>query len=313
MKNLYRNELTAMKNYFFLLVLVCGSFNCSKNLPPNVVVQPANFKIQLPARFNEYGILINTYWGKNSVEHLLYWDNHSPCWADFNVIKDSVALKKSQTYDYRTTTAEGASIQGDVYMCNKISLGTVVFYDIPFYNIAQQKTRQWNNKIPGVFGVELINKGIWKIDFKNESITFTSSIDSLKDLAATRLLPSGFKDGIIELEVTFQKNIEKTLEVDMGYNGGILIPLQLFHAVSLDNKRTLTDTVLFSTPGGSENVLNHLALDSVEIGKNFYPVFVASNQSDKEMLIGAGFFKQFEFVIFDYINGAVYVSDKKRY
>ncbi len=115
------------------------------------------------------------------------------------------------------------------------------------------------------------------------------------------------------MKVTFQKNIERALDVDMGYNGVILMPLHLFNIVSLDNKRTLTDTLLFSTPGGSENVLNHLALDSVKIGKNYYPVSIASNQSDKEMLIGAGFFKQFEFVIFDYINGAIYVSNKKLY
>ncbi len=313
MKNLYRNELTAMKNYFFLLILVCGSFNCSKNLPPNVVVQPANFKIQLPARFNEYGILINTYWGKDSVEHLLYWDNHSPCWADFNIIKDSATLKKSQTYNYRTTTAEGASIQGDVYVCNKISLGNVAFFNIPFYNIARQKTRQWNDKVMGVFGVELINKGIWKIDFKNESITFASSIDSLKDLTGTSRLPSRFKDGIIEIEMSFRKNIKKTLEVDMGYNGDIIIPLKLFTIISSNNKKARTDTLLFLTPGGSENVLNHVALDSVKVGKKFFPVSIESNQSDKEMLIGTWFFKQFEFVIFDYINGAVYVSDKKLY
>ena len=282
-------------------------------MQPNVIVQPANFKIQIPARFNEYGVLINTYWGKDSIEHLLYWDNHSPSWADFNIVKDSATLKKSQMYNYRTATAEGASIQGDVYICNKISLGDVAFFNVPFYNIAQQKTRQWNDKIAGVFGEELIDKGIWKIDFKNESIIFTSSLDSFKDLAGTSLLPSQFKDDIIEIEMSFRKNIKKTLEVDMGYNGDILVPLTLFNSVSLGNKRTLTDTLLFSTPGRSENVLNHLTLDSVKIGKNFFPVSIASNQSDKEMLLGAHFFKQFEFVIFDYINGAVYVSNKRLY
>ncbi|HEY5405488.1 MAG TPA: hypothetical protein VIJ92_00310 [Ginsengibacter sp.] len=311
MKNLYRKELTAVKNYFFLLVLVGSSFSCSKNLQPNVIIQPANFKIQIPTRFNEYGILINTYWGKDSIEHTLYWDNHSPCWADFNIIKDSATIKKSQIYNYRTTTAEGALIQGDVYICNKIALRNVAFFNIPFYNIAQQKTRQWNDKTPGVFGEELINKGIWKIDFKNETITFTSSMDSLKELAETNLLPSRFKDDIIELEISFRHHIEKTLEVDMGYNGGILIPLKLFTIVSLGNKKTLTDTLLFSTPGRSENVLNHLAFDSVKIGNSFFPMSISSNQSDKEMLIGARFFKQFEFVIFDYINKAVYVSRKK--
>ncbi len=313
MKYLYRNELHYLKKYLLLILIFCGTYSCTKNLQPIVVIQPNHFKIEMPARFNEYGILINTYWGKDSIERLLYWDNHSPCWADFNIIKDSVTLRESQTYNYRTTTAEGTSIQGDVYMCSKISLGNVVFYDIPFYNIAQQKTRQWNDKIAGVFGEELIDKGIWEIDFKNESITFTSGMDSLKDLTRASLLPSRFKDGIIELEVTFQKNIKKILEVDMGYNGGILLPSHLFTIVSLGNRRTHSDTLLFSTPGHSASVLNHTALDSVKIGKDLFPVSIESNQPDKEMLIGSRFFKQFEFVIFDYVNGAVYVSNKRLY
>lgn len=313
MKILCRNELAGLKNYILLLMLVCGSYSCSKNLQSNVIVRPKNFKIQIPIRLNEQGIIITTYWGKDSIEHLLYWDNHSPSWADFNIIKDTSSLKKSQEYNYCTTTADGTHIQGDVYLCDKISLGNVSFSNIPFYNIVHQVNKRRDDKIYGVFGEELIDKGIWKIDFKNESITFTSNIDSLKEVSETYILPSRFKDDLIELKVSFRNNIKETVEVDLGYNGGILIPMKLFNIISAGSKRTLMDTLLFSTPGASENVLNHLALDSVKIGKKFFPVFIASNQSDKEMLMGARFFKQFEFVIFDYINQAVYVSKKKLY
>lgn len=291
----------------------CTSYRCSKNLETNITLQPKNFKTQVPIRLNEQGIIITTYWGEDSIEHLLYWDNHSPSWADFNIIRDTASLKKSENYNYRTTTADGTFIQGDVYFCNKVSLGNVSFFNIPFYNIVHQINKRRDDKIYGVFGEESIAKGIWKIDFKNEIITLTSNIDSLKEISEAMLLPSKFKDNVIELEVSFQKEIIKTLEVDLGYNGEIFIPIKLYNIISADNKRTLADTLLFSTPGGSENVLNHLALDSVKIGKKFFPVSIASNQSDKEMLMGAGFFKQFEFVIFDYINKAVYVSKKVFY
>jgi len=302
-----------MKNYFFLSILVCSSFNCSKYLTPNVIVRPKDFKIQIPIRLNEKGIIIPAYWGNNSVEHLLYWDNHSPSWADFNIIKDNSSIKKSKEYNYHTTTADGTPIKGDVYFCDKISLGNVSFFDSPFYNIVHQVDPRRDDKIYGVFGEELIDKGIWKIDFKNETITFTSSLDSLKELSEANVLPSRFNEGVIELDVLFQKNIRKALEIDMGYNGWILIPLKLFGIVSAGNKRRHADTLLFSTPGGSENVLNLSILDSIKIGKKFLPVSIASNQRNNEMLIGAGFFRQFEFVIFDYINGAVYVSNKKLY
>jgi len=267
----------------------------------------------MPIRLNERGIIIPTYWGNDSVEHLLYWDNHSPSWADFNIIKDNSSIKKSKEYNYRTTTADGTPIKGDVYFCDKISLGNVSFFDSPFYNIVHQVDPRRDDKIYGVFGEELIDKGIWKIDFKNETMTFTSSLDSLKELSEANVLPSRFNDGVIELDVLFKKNIRKTLEVDMGYNLEIFIPIKLYSLISTNNKRIHTDTLLFSTPGGSEKVLNHLVLDSIKIGKKFFPVSIASNQRGKEMLIGAGFFRQFEFVIFDYINKEVYVSKKALY
>ncbi|MGZ4049325.1 MAG: hypothetical protein ACXVNN_08175 [Bacteroidia bacterium] len=313
MKVLFTNKLQCLKNYILFLIFFYGINSCTKNLAPNVIVHPKDFKIQIPVRLNEKGIIITTYWGKDSIEHLLYWDNHSPSWADFNIIKDTASLKKSEDYNYRTTTADGTPIQGNVYMCDKISLGNVSFSNIPFYNIVHQANKRRDDKIYCVFGEELIDKGIWKIDFNNETITFTSSLDSLKELSEANVLPSRFNDGVIKLDVLFQKNIRKTLEVDMGYNLEIFIPIKLYSLISTNNKRIRTDTLLFSTPGGSENVLNHFVLDSIKIGKKFFPVSIASNQPGKEMLIGAGFFKQFEFVIFDYINQAVYVSKKKLY
>ena len=313
MKILFANGLPCLKSYVLFLICFCGTNGCSKNLAPNIIVHPKDFKTQIPIRLNEQGIIITTYWGRDSIEHLLYWDNHSPSWADFNIIKDSTSLKKSQIYNYRTTTADGTFIQGDVYLCNKVSLGNVSFFSIPFYNIIHDINKRRDDKIYGVFGEELIDKGIWKIDFKNETITFTSNIDSLKEVSETNVLPSKFKDNTIELEVSFRNNIKETLEVDLGYNGHILIPMKLYKIISAGNNKTVTDTLLFSTPGGSENILNQSAFDSVKIGKRFFQVAIASNQSDKEMVIGARFFKQFEFVIFDYINQAVYVSRKAFY
>jgi hypothetical protein len=313
MKILFTNELQGLKNYILCLIFFWGTNGCSRNLSPNVIVRPNDFKIQIPIRLNEKGIIIPTYWGNDSVEHLLYWDNHSPSWADFNIIKGNSSIKKSKEYVYRTTTADGTPIKGEVYLCDKISLGNVSFFDSPFYNIVHQVDARRDDKIYGVFGEELIDKGIWKIDFKNEIITLTSNIDSLKEISETYILPSRFKDDLIELKVSFRNNIKETVEVDLGYNRDIFIPMKLFNIVSAGNKRTLTDSLLFSTPSSSTNVLNHSAFDSVKINKTSFPVFIESNQSNKEILIGAGFFKQFEFVIFDYINKAVYVSKKKLY
>ena len=146
---------------------------------------------------SENVIALFVHLGNDSDEYFFSWDNHSPSWADSNTIKNGASFIKSKTYKYRTNTAEGTSIQGDVYICNKVSIGNISFFNVPFYKISHQTNKHGYYQLNGVLGEELIDKGIWKLDFRKSMITFTSSIDSLKELAQAYLLPSKFKNNII--------------------------------------------------------------------------------------------------------------------
>ena len=87
------------------------------------------------------------------------------------------------------------------------------------------------------------------------------------------------------------------------------MPSKEFAAVSNGNKNVEAEPFLFSTPAGSSRIINQHFFDTIKIGRINYPVTISSNNNNKEMLIGTAFFQRFRFVIFDYINKAVYVSN----
>jgi len=285
------------------LISLQAIYGCPQNEDPVIAVRPESFKMTIPFEINTTGIIIDTYWGADKIRHELLWDNHSPTWANGKVIRGNKSISKSKKTFYSTTTADGSIIRGNVYRCDSISLGPVTFSNVPFYNISDQ--------MEGVFGENLITKGAWEINFKEQTMTFASSIDSLKDLDQAEIFPSNFTDNAIKISAGFRNNKTEDLEVDFGFNGLILLPGTDFIEISKGNKAIRKGSLRFSTPG-SKNVLEVTeAYDSIQIQKNNYRTIIATNKLVKEKLIGRGFFVRFEFVIFDYKNQLFYVSRKK--
>jgi hypothetical protein len=298
-------------NFIFLFLSICGGSSCNKYIADNVTVKPKTFKIQIPLAEDENGFIINTAWGKNKIAHLLNWDNHSPTWGTDNIIPDNSSVIKSNDYGYRTLTADGTSIHGDVYKCDEVTFGSVSFENVFFYNIAGQTKKDKPAKTDGVFGENLISKGIWEFDFKNLEMIFVSSIDSLKGLNQAIQLPSIFKDNNIELQVNFRNRITKRVEIDFGYNGDILLPEKEFEKITKGNYKTYEDSLNFSTPVHSQRTKQKVALDSISINNNIFQTSFSTNPLVNDALIGRRFFRQFEFVIFDYVNKSVYVSKNR--
>jgi hypothetical protein len=111
------------------------------------------------------------------------------------------------------------------------------------------------------------------------------------------------------IDVTFEKNIIKTMAVDLGYNGDLLMPLKEFNKISSQNK-IFTTPAKFNTPA-SNNLINSLSIfDTININHNWFFTIVSSNEKVKEQLIGLQFFRKFDFVIFDFINKQIYIPKK---
>ena len=137
---------------------------CTHQINLGVSVSPKNFKIQTPFILTNRGIIINTYWGTDKRHHVLCLDNYSPSWINSALIKYDKSFSKSKDYNFNTSTADGTPIHGNIGICDSLTFENVTFTKAPFY-VMQHKTED-NTNDDGVFGSELMSKGIWKIDFK---------------------------------------------------------------------------------------------------------------------------------------------------
>ena len=293
--------------FIYIILILKG---CALQNTPQTIAEPKPYKTEVPFQFDNKGILISTFWGTGKKEYKLYLDNHSPTWANDYVLHSSASVLKSKNFLYHTTTADGKVIEGDVYICNSMAIGAVNFKNIALYNISN-KTNE--GRVDGAIGENIMAEGIWKIDFNQQLLTVSSAIDSIKGMEQAELLPAAFTEKGIEIEVSFRNNSKEKFELDLGYNGSLIMPAREFASVTAGNKKTFTEARRFSTPAGASTVENTIVRDSIRVGRQHFATLISTNKLVKEKLIGLDFFNQFEFVVIDYINKAVYLSKKRLY
>lgn len=102
--------------------------------------------------------------GKDRIAYDFVFDNHSPTCINPSFIANNASIRKS-SYNYKTFTADGARIEGNVYTCDSVVVGEAVFDNVFCYSINPPPGVS-NDAFHGIFGHDLISLGVWKIDFK---------------------------------------------------------------------------------------------------------------------------------------------------
>ncbi len=282
---------------------------CTEPHLPRATASHKNFHIQLPLTYNKRGITVSTYWGEEKKVLVLNLDNHSPTWLNNNAIAGNTAIKKSNYFLYKTTTADGKSIKGGVNICDSLRIESLTFKNVALYNIS---TPENEGHPDGVIGENIMREGIWKIDFKNHQLEFASSYDSIEGWQDAAVLPARFTEDAIEINIQFSNSIRHTLELDLGYNGFIIVPEDVFAIIIDRNKKIQKDRMEFSTPAGTSIVENSIAADSIGIGQQWFQTHISSNALVKENLIGLRFFSLYAFIILDYPHHRFFVSKERR-
>ncbi|HEY8967718.1 MAG TPA: hypothetical protein VIM64_01460, partial [Puia sp.] len=190
------------------LLLLSWLSGCAQHPKAGTTVLPASFRLTMPLHITPQGIIVTTYWGKSGVHKELLWDNDSPTWINDIALLDAGSVKKNLPAFYSTTTADGIHIKGEVYTCDTVGLGRVTFANVPFYKIA--------GPMQGAFGENLISKGVWDIDFENNTLTFASSIDSIGGVEWAFPLPANFSDNAVWISFGFKGGRTKLLQLDLG-------------------------------------------------------------------------------------------------
>jgi hypothetical protein len=101
--------------------------------------------------------MVNTYWGNEKKHHVLYLDNHSPSWIKSSAIEYNQSFTKSKELRFKTSTADGSSVQGDVGVCDSLFFESIAFKNVPFY-VMRDTSR--NATVEGALGVDAMSKAM---------------------------------------------------------------------------------------------------------------------------------------------------------
>ena len=289
----------------------CGSAKIIRAMG-NETVSTTTFKVEIPfVHPKNDRLFIPVFFDKENVQRTLLFDSHASTCINSSIIKNNQAFAKIGKFILPKPTPDGKTIPNIVYKTDGIRLGNVQFNRVVINEITA-KTDTVSYKYDGIFGTNLMVKGIWKIDFERNILTMNSSIDSIDGVKDAQKLPVIFSGtSKIKMEVAFKNNVRSTLDLDLGYGGSVIIKKKTFDKIDLDHQAKVKEGTIISAAGVQKTLKYSLDNEQVKVGDKDFTTYIRTNDVINMNLLGIGFFDQFKFVIFDYVNKAIYVSNEK--
>ncbi|OQP38609.1 hypothetical protein A4H97_17950 [Niastella yeongjuensis] len=272
----------------------------------NESVKESDIKTTIPFEFVEGSIIINTYWGKEGTPVKLKLDNGANTVLDTLTKSTLKDIRETNTPDKVRHTPNGQAIMGHYLVADNVRVGDLNFRDVPFMPVPHRSGTD-----QGLLGYNMLKKGIWKIDFEHKQITFATTMDSIVGLNDAKPFPAKFgRHGDIEVEMLIDDVQKEKVNVDFGYNGDLTLPPASFTPL-VKNRYVFKGTGTSSTIAGVVNTRFYLyehAIFSFK-GNKYFDYEVSTTDVDKDKLLGARFFSDFKFVIIDFVNKKMYVSN----
>lgn len=308
--------MTFRKLWFIpiLLILItsCGTLKLFK-YQFKETVNPSTFKTEVSFLYQkEDRIFIPVFFEKENLTRTLLFDTHAPFCIYNSMVENSKEFIK--VGESSRKTPDGKTFKTVSYLTDGVKFGTTTFNHV-LTNGIPDKTTSDNQKYDGIFGDNLLIKGIWKIDFAKNIITFTNSIDSIDNLQdAEKITTSYSRSDNFVIDILFENNFKENFEVDLGYNGYITLPKSKFDKIDTDHKATIKNSTVTSIAGTQEVTQYKLSNTIVKFSDRSSPLntTLISSSVMKKKLLGVGFFSMFKFVVFDYTNKTIYLSKETR-
>lgn len=168
-----------------------------------------------------------------------------------------------------------------VYQVDKLSIENLEFDKTDFIAITNSSQSQFACKnISGVIGVNIMSRGIWRIDFKNQEIYYSEKIKDFNFLENVKR--TSFEDKNIRkipfVSVQVDDKIFSNIAVNTGYNGTIDIKLE--HKINFPFEKFKNVKYLGLTYWKSIDVSNYIeyctiipkvSLNNIDLGATMIP------------------------------------------
>ncbi len=284
----------------FLVTVLLGTISCNyvKNvkLLTGGKLDRKNFVETIPFTYSKGIIVIEGEVNGDSTKRAFIFDTGAFNSKIEKELADSLGLKKIAEKD--NSTAQGVSRKIDVTRINSLKLGDTVFR-----NIGAGKLEYDSGSVSpclaghGLIGANLIKLAHWKIDFKNQLLSFSDT--PFKGDAQKPLYPLSFDrpllSGVPDVDIKIQGKKASNILFDLGYNGGLVLPKYLSGAFETPIEETIID---YSTSGIYGTNLDTLLTKRLDINfGGFTAEIPVEFSSIGKALIGNDFLEHFTIFI----------------
>lgn len=276
-------------------------------------VSPAAFKTEVSFVQPQDGrIYVPVYFEKANVTRMLLFDTHAPFSINNSIVDNSAGefsfVSKS---NIPKKTPDGRSIDNNFYLTDGVKFGNVRFDHVMVNGVPETN---YNDQYPydGIFGDNLLSEAVWKIDFEHKTITMASSIDSISGLKEARVIPSTLSTtDKFKIKCEFDNNVRETMKIDLGYNGHFVMPKKDFDKIDNKQKAVIKKGEITTLAGTKPTNFYILDNSMIKLGTENIYSNIRSNDFITKKYIGVGFFSKYKFIVLDYLNKKLYISNEK--
>lgn len=290
-----------MKNlvWCFLILILCScDYLTQVRLLKNGEVGASNYLEEIPFELRKGLIVVQAKLNGSDTNREFIFDTGA---FDCKVEKDlaeSLGMPTLATRD--NSTAAGISRELEITRVEEWMLGQIPFRNLSAGKLDYDASSSSPCLAPhGLVGSNLIRLAHWKVDFQNQILSFSDSAFQPDRMEAQYRIPFDHEKltGIPEVSMVVGEQTVSGLIFDLGYNGGIVLPLSLADQIPGEVEKVILDQ---STTGIFGSSQDSILVKKVRINfGGFEQSIPVEFSSLGKGLIGTDFLKHFE-ILMDY-------------
>jgi hypothetical protein len=235
-----------------------------------------------------------------------------------NVISKELAqeLNLKPYVSIKTSDSQGKKEELDYLLLPKVRIGCIDFLNTgaAVADLKRSSVIACLN-VDGIIGANLMRKAIWQIDYENQVIRISNSIDSL-DIENGECIPFDQKiTGTPVAEINVNGIIVKNVTIDTGSNGGFSLAEKTYREAK-DSLAPLAIGIGTTTSGlyglGEVDTNYYTTFPSVSIGEIKLTNQLVDFNKGKSLTLGNSFFENYD-VTYNWFEKEMILTNKKEH
>jgi hypothetical protein len=198
------------------------------------------------------------------------------------------------------STASGINRELEITKVEKLQIGEITFHNLSAGKLDYDESSASSCLAPnGLIGANLTRLAHWKVDFQNQKLSFSDSAFQPEQFESQYRLPFEHEKltGIPKVNISVEGKPVSGLIFDLGYNGGIVMPLSLADRIPGEVEKVILDQSTTGIFGANQD---SILIKKVKINVGgFEQVIPVEFSSLSKGLIGTEFLEHFE-ILMDY-------------